>query len=171
MPSIKINSTVGSEIVTVAEAKSFIRIDTSDDDTLLGTIIEEARLVCENYISADIVSKNRTYYLESANDRFEVPFSPITSISSVTVEGSAAAHTSYGANNEILSLEKLAAKDIVITYITTGINNGLLKQAILQLVSTLYDNRSDITVMQGISFVKIPTDVKTLLSSMKNPFI
>ena len=103
MPSIKINSTVGSEIVTVAEAKSFIRIDTSDDDTLLGTIIEEARLVCENYISADIVSKNRTYYLESANDRFEVPFPPITSISSVTVEGSAATYTSYGANNEILS--------------------------------------------------------------------
>jgi uncharacterized phiE125 gp8 family phage protein len=171
MPSIKINSTVGSEIVTVAEAKSFIRIDTSDDDTLLGTIIEEARLVCENYISADIVSKNRTYYLESANDRFEVPFSPITSISSVTVEGSAATHTSYGANNEILSLEKLAAKDIVVTYITAGMDNGLLKQAILQLVSTLYDNRSDITVMQGISFVKIPTDVKTLLSSMKNPFI
>ena len=171
MPSIKINSTVGSEIVTVSDAKNFIRIDTSDDDTLLATIIEQARLVCENYISADIVSKNRTYYLESANDRFEIPFSPIASISSVTVEGSAATYTSYGANDEILSLEKLSAKDIVITYITTGINNDLLKQAILQLVSTLYDNRSDITVMQGISFVKIPTDVKSLLSSMKNPFI
>lgn len=171
MPSIKINSTIGNEIVTLAEAKAFIRIDTTDDDTIITTIIEQARLVCENYISADIVSKNRTYYLESANDRFEVPFSPITSITTVTVEGSAASHTSYGANNEILSLDKLAAKDIVVTYITSGINNALLKQAILQLVSTLYDNRSDIIVMQGISFVEIPTDVKNLLSSMKNPFI
>lgn len=171
MPSIKINSTIGNEIVTLAEAKAFIRIDTTDDDTIITTIIEQARLVCENYISADIVSKNRTYYLESANDRFEVPFSPITSIATVTVEGSAASHTSYGANNEILSLDKLAAKDIVVTYITSGINNALVKQAILQLVSTLYDNRSDIIVMQGISFVEIPTDVKNLLSSMKNPFI
>jgi hypothetical protein len=171
MPSIKINSTIGSEIVTVSDAKNFIRVDTSDDDTLIATIIEQARIVCENYISSDIVSKNRTYYLEHANDRFEIPFSPIDSISSVTVEGSAATYTSYGANDEILSLSKLAAKDIEITYITTGINNSLLKQAILQLVSTLYDNRSDITVMQGISFVEIPTDVKTLLSSMKNPFI
>lgn len=74
MPSIKINSTIGNEIVTLAEAKAFIRIDTTDDDTIITTIIEQARLVCENYISADIVSKNRTYYLESANDRFEVPF-------------------------------------------------------------------------------------------------
>lgn len=171
MPSIKINSTIGNEIVTLAEAKAFIRIDTTDDDTIITTIIEQARLVCENYISADIVSKSRTYYLESANDRFEVPFSPITSITTVTVEGSAASHTSYGANNEILSLDKLAAKDIVVTYITSGINNALVKQAILQLVSTLYDNRSDIIVMQGISFVEIPTDVKNLLSSMKNPFI
>lgn len=171
MPSIKINSTIGNEIVTLAEAKAFIRIDTTDDDTIITTIIEQARLVCENYISADIVSKNRTYYLESANDRFEVPFSPITSITTVTVEGSAASHTSYGANNEILSLDKLAAKDIIVTYITSGINNALVKQAILQLVSTLYDNRSDIIVMQGISFVEIPTDVKNLLSSMKNPFI
>ena len=171
MPSIKINSTIGNEIVTLAEAKAFIRIDTTDDDTIITTIIEQARLVCENYISADIVSKNRTYYLESANDRIEGQFSPITSITTVTVEGSAASHTSYGANNEILSLDKLAAKDIVVTYITSGINNALVKQAILQLVSTLYDNRSDIIVMQGISFVEIPTDVKNLLSSMKNPFI
>lgn len=171
MRQIKINSTLGNEILTAQNVKDFVRVDTSADDNIISAMITQARIWCENYISRDIVSKNRTYYLEHANDRFEIPFSPIDSISSVTVEGSAATYTSYGANDEILSLSKLAAKDIEITYITTGINNSLLKQAILQLVSTLYDNRSDITVMQGISFVEIPTDVKTLLSSMKNPFI
>ena len=96
MPQSKITATTGSEIVTVAEAKSFIRIDTSDDDTLLDNMIKQARIWSENYIGKDIVAKTRKYYLEQASSRFEIPFSPIASISSVTVEGVSSNYTTYG---------------------------------------------------------------------------
>ena len=46
MPSEKIVSTTGSEIVSTADAKLYMRIDTSDDDTLIGTMIEQARIWC-----------------------------------------------------------------------------------------------------------------------------
>ena len=171
MPSIKISATTGSEIVTVADAKAYIRIDTSDDDTLLGNMIKQARIWCENYISSDIVAKTRVYYLEFANDRFELPFSPVASITSATVEGGVASYDSYGANNEVLALKDLTAKDITITYVTTGQDDALLQQAILQLVSTYYDNRADFVVMQGVSFVEVPANVKQILSPYKNAFI
>jgi hypothetical protein len=171
MPEIKITATTGSEIVTVSAAKDFIRIDTSDDDTLIGTMIEQARLWCENYISRDIVAKTRVYYLEEATKRFEVPFAPLASITSITAEGVAASYDTFGVYDEVILLDSLPAKDIKVTYTTAGMDDGLLQQAILQLVSTYYDNRADFIVMQGVSFVEVPTKVTQILNSYKLMFI
>lgn len=171
MPEIKVTATTGSEIVTVSAAKDFIRIDTSDDDTLIGDMIEQARLWCENYISRDIVAKTRVYYLEEADSRFDIPFAPLASISSVTVDGTAADYDTYGVYDEVILLNSLPAKDIKVTYTTEGMNDGLLQQAILQLVSTYYDNRADFIVMQGVSFVEVPTKVTQILNSYKLMFI
>ena len=171
MPDLKITATRGSEIVTTANAKDFIRIDTSDDDTLIATMIKQARIWCENYLTKDIVAKTRQYYLEDINKRFSLPFAPISSITSITVEGSAATYDTYGVNGDIIELDELPAKDIIVTYVTSGVDTELLQQAILQLVATYYDNRSDFIVMQGVSAVKIPSDVKNILSSEKTMFI
>lgn len=43
MRQIKINSTTGSEIITTNDVKNFVRIDTSADDALIGTMITAAR--------------------------------------------------------------------------------------------------------------------------------
>ncbi len=155
MPDLKITATSGSEIVTTANAKDFIRIDTSDDDTLIATMIKQARIWCENYLTKDIVAKTRQYYLEDINKRFSLPFT----------------YDTYGVNGDIIELDELPAKDIIVTYVTSGVDTELLQQAILQLVATYYDNRSDFIVMQGVSAVKIPSDVKNILSSEKTMFI
>lgn len=172
MPQAKITATTGSEIVTVSDAKNFIRIDTSDDDALLGNMITQARIWCENYIGKDIVAKTRKYYLEKASSRFEIPFSPIASIASVTVEGVSSSYTTYGINEDIIELDNLGTnKEIIVTYTTAGLDDALLQQAILQFVSSIYDNRADFIVMQGVSFVEIPTNVEHILAPYKNAFI
>lgn len=168
---IKINSTTGSEIVTVSDFKDYARVDTSADDTLIGNIIEQARIWCENYISKDIVAKNRTYYLPFTSIRFALPFAPVSSISSITVEGSSADYETKGLDDTIIELNQLPAKDIKVTYVTSGMDDGLLQQAILQLASTYYENRADYIVLQGVSFVEVPTDVKSILSSYKSVYI
>ena len=48
---IKIDSTTGSELVNTATAKTYLRVDTSADDTLIGQMITQARIIIENYIS------------------------------------------------------------------------------------------------------------------------
>ena len=39
-------------------------------------------------------------------------------------------------------------KELKVTYVTVGINDSLVKQAMLQLISTYYDNRADFTTEQ-----------------------
>ena len=169
---IKINATTGSEIVATSVAKDYMRVDTSADDTLIAQMITQARIICENYISWDIVAKNRTLYLASVDDRFVLPFGPISSISSISVKGTnlaATAYETFGLGDTLIELNSLPAEEVKVTYITTGLDDSFLIQAILQMVSTYYDNRADFIIGKTVN--EIPTNVKSSLSSYKNVFI
>lgn len=170
MRQIKINATTGNEILTAQNVKDYVRIDTSADDNLISEMITQARIWCENYISRDIVPKNRTYYLDKTNGLFDLPFGPIASISEVTIDGTAT--TDYeilGLDNETIELDGGSAEKVKITYITTGINDSLVKQAMLQLISTYYDNRADFKT--GTIVTEIPTSTRKILTSYKTMFI
>lgn len=170
MRQIKINSTTGSEIITTQDVKDFARIDTSADDNLISTMIESARIYCENYISRDIVAKNRTYYLDlSETGIIDLPFAPVSSISEVTVNGETATYDILGLDNETIELDGGYAEKVKITYVTSGLDNGLIKQALLQTVATHYDNRQDFVT--GVSLHEIPTSAKNILNSYKSMFV
>jgi uncharacterized phiE125 gp8 family phage protein len=168
MRQIKVNSVTGSEIVTVSDVKDYARIDTDVDDTLIGNMITQARIWCENYISRDIVAKNRTYYLDTTQGIFDLPFAPVASISSVTVKGEAETYEAIGLDNETIELDNGYAERVKVTYVTTGLDDGLLQQAILQLTTTYYDNRGEF-ILGNIS--DIPTNVKNILASYKSMFV
>ena len=169
MRQIKINSTTGSEIVSTDDFKAYARISTTADDTLIASIIKQARIWCENYISRDIVAKNRTYYIPETNGIFDLPFGPVSSISSITIDGTATTdYTTPGLDLETIDLDGPAEK-VKITYITTGLDDELLQQAILQFGTTLYDNRHDFVVGKNID--EIHTSTKTILNAYKNMFI
>lgn len=170
MRQIKINSTTGSEILTTQEVKDFVRIDTTSDDAIISAMITQARIWCENYISKDIVAKNRSYYIDKTNGVFDLPFAPVASISEITIDGTAT--TSYevlGLDNETIELDAGPSERVKITYVTNGINDALIKQAMLQLISTYYDNRADFKT--GVTISEIPTSTKSILSSYKTMFV
>jgi len=167
---VKINSTTGTEILTTQEVKDYVRIDTSSDDSIILAMITQARIWCENYISKDIIAKNRTYYLSHTNGVYDLPFGPVASISEITIDGTAT--TDYkilGLDNETIELDSSLAENVKSTYITLGLNDSLIKQAMLQLISTYYDNRSDFKT--GTIVQDIPTSTTTILTSYKTMFI
>ncbi len=169
MRQIKINSTTGSELLTTQNVKDYVRIDTTADDSIISAMITQARIWCENFISRDIVAKNRTYYLDETNGLFSLPFGPIASISSITIKGTAT--TDYevlGLDNETIELDGGPAQQVKVTYVTTGQNDSLIKQAMLQLISTYYDNRSDFT---SGTISEIPTSTTTILLTYKSKFL
>jgi hypothetical protein len=73
-----------------------------------------------------------------------------------------------GLDNESIDLDGPAEK-IKIVYVTSGLNDELLQQAIKQLGTTLYDNRHDFKT--GTIVTSVPTETKNILNSFKNMFI
>ena len=170
MRQIKINTTTGSELLTTQNVKDYVRIDTTADDSLISEMITQARIWSENYISRDIVAKNRSYYLDETNGIFDLPFGPIASISQITIKGTATTDFEIlGLDNETIELDQGPAERVLITYVTAGIDNSLIKQAMLQLISTYYDNRADFVT--GANFNEIPTNTKKILTSFKSMFV
>jgi uncharacterized phiE125 gp8 family phage protein len=180
MRQIEIVSTTGSELITTSDVKDYVRIDTTADDTLIDRMIVQARIWCENYISRDIVAKARKYYLDKAEGFIQIPFAPVATITSVTVQGSSAEYQEKGLNkeqiiltsgvNQVLSGSNTSfAMEVLITYTTAGLSDDLIKQALLQMVSTYYDNRTDF--IQGKNVNEIPTNVKSILASYKTMFV
>ena len=167
MHDIKINSVTGSEIVTTQNVKDFVRIDTSADDTIIDRMITTARIWCENYIGKDIVAKNRTFYLQEVDQRFTLPFAPIASISSVTSEGTAIDYDTYGLDDTVIEIGTLPADEVKVTYITSGLTDSIIKDAILHLVATMYDYRADF--IEG-TVSEVPVKTKDLLQSFKTMY-
>lgn len=172
MRQIKINSQQGNEILIPQDVKDYVRIDTSADDNLITIMIIQARIWCENYISRDIVPKNRSYYLDTTNGLFDLPFGPVASIEEVLIDGTATVNYELiGLDNETIELDQGPAERVKITYITAGINDGLVKQAMLQLISTYYDNRADFDSGDLKGVQSIPTSSKNILNSYKAMFL
>jgi len=172
MRQSKINSTTGSEIVTSTDLKLFAKIDTTADDTIISRQITQARIWCENYISRDIVAKNRSYYLDETSGTFSIPFGPVTSITSINADGISLTHTNVGLDKETIELDNGFAKKVTVVYITSGLNDSLLQQAILQLASTYYENRVDFNSGdENKASDLIPTDTRDILNSYKAMFL
>jgi len=171
MREIKINSTDGSEIVLVATAKDYMRVSSTVDDNIITRMITQARIWCENYISRDIVAKTRTYYLPETNGIFDLPFGPVSSITSVKSDDVDIAYTVLGLNSESIELDGGYADKVKIVYVTSGLNDELLQQAIMQLVSTYYDNRADFSSDQKSNIESIPTNVRDILNSYKAMYL
>lgn len=169
MRQVKINSTTGSEIVTSTDLKLYARIDTSADDAIISRMITQARIWCENYISRDIVAKNRSYYLDETEGIFSIPFGPVDSITSIVANTVSVTHTNIGLDKETIELDGGPAVKVTVVYITEGLNDSLLQQAILQLASTYYENRSDFVIGKNVS--EIPTDTRDILNSYKAMFL
>ena len=169
MRQIKVNSLLGNEIITLGDVKNYVRIDSDDDNAIITNMITQARIWCENYISRDIVPKNRTYYMDSTSGLFDLPFAPVATIESVTVEGEAATYTEYGLDDLSIELDGGPSLNVKVTYTTAGLSDGLIKQALLQMVSNYYDNRADFEIGKAVN--EIPTNVKSILSGYKTMFI
>ncbi len=61
MAGLSVTTAPSTTPITLAEAKSFLRIDTSDDDTLINTLIGAARNFAEEYTGRTLI--NTTYKL------------------------------------------------------------------------------------------------------------
>ena len=178
MISVQIDSTTGSEVVSTADLKSYARIETSDDDTIVLNMVKAAREKCEALINRDIVAKTRSLFISNLQvsgeygnlykrrTKIVLPFAPIDSITSVQTQKSDGTLTNisydtYGLEDKYIELTGGYSKNIKIVYTTSGLVYDDIILAIKQLATTYYDNRSDF--VKG-NTTRIPTGIRTILS-------
>lgn len=73
--------------VTLAEAKAHLRVDVSDDDALIGALVEAATMHVESITGRGLVSQTWDYSIDAfpADDEtITLPRSPVLSVTSIT---------------------------------------------------------------------------------------
>ena len=148
-----------TELVSLADAKNYLRVDNSDDDTLIENMIIQARIMAETYTRSDIAPKTREQFLVTAEGDFNLYYAPIATVNSVMVDG--VENTTYetlGLSNPFIRLDGNGmAKNVLVNYTTSGRTEVGLKQGILCTIAYLYYGRD----------AKMSTNYKPFLAPYK----
>lgn len=177
-----------SEPVTTTEANSQLRLDVTTDNTYVATLITAARLALEAELNRSFITTTWKVTLDAfpfGNDAIILPRPPLIAITSIVYTDTSQqvqtlANTEYTvdiqsepgrimpAYTKIWPLALPHINTVTITY-TAGYGATAaavplsIKQAILAMVSTLYENRS--TVVIGQTVVPIPDYVRNIVTN------
>lgn len=158
-----------TEPITLAQAKAHLRVDYSDDDTVITGMIKAARAHLENACAVRFAARTGvTFKCDSFSDMARLPEAPVTSITSITyLDTTGASQTLAGTVYE-LRADGLEAGIVLksgqtwpatqpgsrIT-VTAAIGYSTapedLTHAMLMLVAHFYDNRSTVSVGESVS--------------------
>lgn len=127
--------------VTVTDLKNWLKIDLSDDDTMLAMIITAAMIQIERFANLSLINRTITATINNGLGNFILPYGPVKTIATVkTLDGDAITYTSQG--NVINESFNIGTSIVTYTagYTTLPAN---LRVAWLQQCAYIYENRGD----------------------------
>jgi uncharacterized phiE125 gp8 family phage protein len=157
------------EPISLAEAKAHLRVDTDDEDTLIGSYIKAARHVVENISGNALVNQTWKYYADNFwfGDLLLYP-TPLSSITSITyTDGDGATQTAassiYLADttttpgrvrlkyNQLWPVARQQPQSVIVTFVAghgaAGANvPECARQAVRYLVSHQFENREPVLI-------------------------
>jgi uncharacterized phiE125 gp8 family phage protein len=155
--SLQLNSPPATEPVTLDQAKAWLRIESGDEDALIASLIPAARARAEWHMGRALVVQGWTLWLDWADPCITIPLPPLQSVEAVTLykrDGgtvvlAAGDYTVDAAGSRVL-LKALPADLRPINAAAIAFTAGYgdaddvpadIAQAILQIVSALYEHR------------------------------
>ncbi|MBL6853133.1 MAG: phage head-tail connector protein [Alphaproteobacteria bacterium] len=164
---LTLNTPPAAEPVTLAEAKLHLRVDTTDDDTLITRLIAATRARAEWHTGRAFVTQGWTLHLDAwpLDGVIELPLPPLQSVTSIvttarddttttldpglTIVDTASAPARIAlAENTAPPTNLRAINGIAVTF-TAGYGDAStvpapIKEAILDLTAAMYTNRGDL---------------------------
>lgn len=161
--SLQLLTPPAAEPVTLAEAKAHLKIDTSDEDALVATLITAARARAEWHTGRAFVTQRWRLRLDVWPQQgvIELPLPPLVSVEEVAVTdaggirsvldtASYRVDTASAPGRVIVTARppSLRARDGLEVAFTAGYGDAsavpaAIKQAILEIVADLYTHRGD----------------------------
>lgn len=170
----QLSTAPASEPITRAEAKNHLRVDFTDDDTLIDVLIEAARVHAENYTARRLINQTWTLTFPEFSDVMLLPGSPLSSITSVSyLDSNQASQTLSSAIYEADTTRDPGAlrrkrdqsfpttypvwNAVVVTYVTgygasASDVPAAIRQAMLMHIGHMYENRES-SIDKTISMV------------------
>jgi len=179
----KVTTAPVNEPWTLAEVKSYLKIDDSNEDTMLSTLIKGARMVAESYLNQGLITQTVTEKLDRLGDpTIYLSVSPVLAVSSFQYANSENTTATFAATDYVVDTFSKPARlnlgygktwptlygninDVTITY-TVGYGTESsavpfqIRQAILLMVADTYENRQDYVK-------KLPTASQYLLDQYR----
>ena len=89
--------------LSLSTAKSHLRVDGSDDDTLITALVASAEQLAEHLTGRTLITRDRTHRVAEFGDRIRLPGAPVASITSVKYLDTAGAEITL--SNALYALE------------------------------------------------------------------
>lgn len=181
---LKFVSQIAGEPSTLAEIKAFLRIDTDDEDTLLGLFQKAARDQAEAYLKRALLLTTYDGFIDSfppGQGVVEFPVPPLSSVTSIKYLDSAGVQQTWDAADYTVDIDsdrgrvypiyngaypitqairKAVEIRFVAGYATVADIPEAIVHGIKMLVATLYENREDFVVGNVVN--KIPFTAQKL---------
>ncbi len=186
--SLEVSSAASTDPITVAEAKTHMRVDTSDDDTYIGNLISAATSYIQDRTCRQMI--NATFKLRL--DKFEaiqiwLPRAPLSSVTSIQYVDENEATQTLSASKYKVDSQSLPGRikqtdgeswpqvsdnlqSVIITFVagygsaTTDIPEGL-RLAVRILTAHWYESREPIVT--GTIVAQVPLSVESLINQFK----
>jgi len=180
------------EPITLAEAKEHLRVDFSDEDTYIGTLITTARKYCESYTNKVFITQSWRQNLDTFPRVIKLKVSPVVSLTSLKYYDTNETQQTLTDNSDNFQKDFLSdcgslheglvnawpsVGDTInaieiITVCGYGAASSVpaeIKHAIKLMVSHLYENRDSVNVVVGglAMQIELPNAVKHLLSPFR----
>ena len=177
------------EPVTSTEAKLHLRVDHSNDDTLITILIKAAREIVEKHTNRSLINQTRIIKLDNFpwGDTLRLTDGPVSSLSSIKYDAADDENSDTTLSSSLYwtdldsDIPRVVVKDswpstydkpnaVRITYIagygTSGSNVPQpLKQAMLLILGHLYENRQQVIVSGSpTGALEIPFGASVLMS-------
>jgi uncharacterized phiE125 gp8 family phage protein len=140
------SSGASNEPITLAQVKDWLKIDVTDEDTLLTTLITVARQLCENYTGVSFVQRKVIAIVNNSLGSIMLPYGPVAEVTEVQDENGEVLTTDYYTIEGVEFKRLKLPKD---SYVRVEYNAGYtvlpqhFKTSLLTQVAYLYEHRGD----------------------------
>lgn len=145
-----------TEPLTLAEAKLYLRIDNTHEDTLITDLIVAVRMIAESWLGRSLITQSwKLAYDYGIPENVWLPMGPVSAITSLVIVNrdsttqtvDSGAYWLNAAQNALMMVSMLIGFRIEITY-GTGYGNAAalprpIKQGLLTHLAAMYDSRGE----------------------------
>ena len=185
--SLKVDTAATTPIFTTAEAKDFLKVDTTADDTIIDNLVAAATESCQIYTNQYFINTVVTQYSDNWKEFYSLYKSPVSSITHIKYYDKDDSLQTLAASNYILDdtykparigiavdgelpnvADRINAVQVKYTVgygtASTDVPEGI-RTAIILTVGNWYENRQ--SVITGRTATELPLSSQYLLDQFK----